>query len=352
MHLEEQMQKRKSSPSISLLTAWLLFLSLFAPALAACRSDPEVEPTPDSVAEATGAIDAEVEQPTGDPVATPEAEGETPAALDTLPPPPTTTPRPTSTPVPATDTPEATSTPEDTATPESTPTETATPTRTASPTSPPQPTRPPATRPPAPPGPVDPATLGGNLLPNPSFEEGHYNQNGVAELQLPNGWRVEWDEGNTGFGNQVWDVYVRPETRVLSTAFLPPAEHPLFIFDGSHTVKIFKGAGAVSVRMLADVNLQPGTYVLEVQFFSDVYEGFENGQKLFSINPDAAETRLIAGAGATNWQRQNYGQKNVVTYTFTLNSAQTIPVGVALRGRYAIANNGWFLDNFSLRRVQ
>jgi hypothetical protein len=91
---------------------------------------------------------------------------------------------------------------------------------------------------------------------------------------------------------------------------------------------------------------------LEVQFFSDVYEDFEDGKKIFATNPDAAETRLIAGGGATNWQTQNYGQKNVVTYTFTLNSAQMIPVGIGLRGRYAIANNGWFLDNFSLRRVQ
>lgn len=29
---------------------------------------------------------------------------------------------------------------------------------------------------------------------------------GIPELQLPNGWAFEWDEGPTGFGNQPWDV--------------------------------------------------------------------------------------------------------------------------------------------------
>lgn len=337
-----QTQKRSFSLSLWILLGVLLF------ALAACQSGPEATATPEPVAEATE-VSAATETPADAPPPTATDIPATATDEPTLPPPPSATPLPTSTPVPATDTPEATAT------------ETTTPTVTASPTSPPQPTRPPATQapqapaatqPPAPAGPVDPATLGQNILPNPSFEEGHHNQDGIPELQLPVGWRIEYDQGNTGFGDQAWDVWVRPETRVLSTSFLPPAEHPLYIFDGIHTVKVFKGAGAISVRLLTDVTLQPGTYVLEVQFFSDVFEGYENGQKIAPINPDAAEVRLIAGSGGTNWQRQNYLQKNVVNYTFTVNSAQTIPVGIGLRGRYAIANNGWFLDNFSLRRVQ
>lgn len=320
---------------------WLLAqgLCLFSLALIACQSEPETEATPDSIAQATDVVETATVAAT----ATLEAEPETPTGAPTLPPPPTTTPLPTSTLVLAT------------ATPAATPTEIATVTTTVSPTSPPQPTRPPTTRPPAatqppaPAGPVDPATLGANVLPNPSFEEGHYDQDG---MQMPNGWRIEYDQGNTGFGTQVWDVYIRPEARVLSTAFLPAAEHSIYIFDGSHTVKVFKDGGAISVRLVTDVNLQPGTYVLEVQFFSDLFEAYENDQKIPPGDASAGETRLIAGSSGTNWQGQNYLQKNVVNYTFTLNSAQTIAVGVGLRGRYAIANNGWFLDNFSLRRVQ
>ena len=33
---------------------------------------------------------------------------------------------------------------------------------------------------------------GPNLLTNPGFEEGHYNQDGIAEITVPNGWRMHW----------------------------------------------------------------------------------------------------------------------------------------------------------------
>lgn len=265
----------------------------------------------------------------------------------TQPPPATSTPFPTATALPATATPAETATEEP-------------PTATA--TTPPQPTRVPATAAPAQPAaptqPPAPATLppnptfGVNLLPNPSFEEGHYNQNGIPELQLPNGWRLEFAEGATGFGGQPWDVYVRPETRVLSTGFLPEAEHSLYIFDGSNTVKVFKGAGAVSTRLLTELDLQPGTYVLEGNFFSDVFESYSEGRKNPPPDPNAGEAALFAGATGTGWIGNRYLAKNNLQHTFTLDTAQRVTVGIGFRGRYAIANNGWFVDNLSLRQIQ
>jgi hypothetical protein len=265
----------------------------------------------------------------------------------TDPAPPTNTAVPTSTTVPATDTPE----PSPTATVQ--PTATLQPINTPAPvtteaSAPAAPTQPPA----APPTTAAEPVLGVNLLPNGSFEQGHYNQNGIPELQLPNGWRLEWDEGPTGFGSEKWDAYVRPEARVLDTRFLPPEEHGLYIFEGTHTVKIFKGSGAVSFRLLTDVTLEPGTYLIEAKMFADVVEKWENRQKVWPADPTAAEFRFLVGDGGTVWTRQNYGQRNVHNWTFTVDSPQTIRVGVWLRGKYAIANNGWFIDDLSLRRVQ
>jgi hypothetical protein len=255
----------------------------------------------------------------------------------TEPAPPTNTAVPTSTNVPPTDTPEPTAT------------DTPEPTVTIAPTKKPAPG---PTSPPAPPTLPPEPVLGVNLLPNASFEEGHYNQNGVPELQLPNGWRLEWDEGPTGFGDASWDVYVRPEARVLSTAFLPPEEHGLYIYNGQHTVKIFKGSGAVSFRLLTDVTLEPGTYVIEAKMFADIVEKWENRTKVWPIDPTAAEFHFIVGNGGTFWTKQNYGQINVHNWTFTVDEPQTITVGIALHGKYAISNNGWFIDDLSLRRVE
>ncbi len=236
-----------------------------------------------------------------------------------------------------------------------------------SPVSPPAPTQPPSpvpTQPPAaqptvvPPTPVPTqppppsVPIGVNLLPNGSFENGWYNMNGVPELQLPNSWRFEWDTGPTGFGSEAWDVYVRPETRVLSRSFLPPQEHPLFIYDGDHTVKIFKGNGAISVRLLTDVTLDPGTYELKINFFPDLVVGYDGGAKIWAPDKLSGDVRLIAAGGSTGWILPAFGQRNTLTYQFSIGQRQTVTVGAALRGRFAILNNGWFIDDWSLRRLQ
>jgi len=309
-------------------------LTALALMLAACGGEEPAAATP--VAEvATQAPAATWTRP---PVVIPATH--TPAP--TLPPPPTSTPVPSATPLPASPTAEASPTPAATNTPVP---PTAAPTNAA-----PAATRVPATA--AAPTLSPNPTLGENILPNGSFEEGFSNQNGIAELHAPNGWRIEYQEGPTGFGSNSWDVYVRPDTRVFPAAFLPPEEHSLYIFDGSTTLKVFREQGALSMRLVTDVALQPGTYVLEANFFADVFEKYENDQKVPPSDPNAGEASLIAGSGGTGWIANNYLTKNTLKHTFTVTSAQTMTVGVGFRGRYAIANNGWFVDNLSLRQLQ
>jgi hypothetical protein len=83
-----------------------------------------------------------------------------------------------------------------------------------------------------------------------------------------------------------------------------------------------------------------------------VFEKYENDQKVAPSDPNAGEAALIAGSGGTGWIANNYLTRNTLKHTFTVTSAQTMTVGVGFRGRYAIANNGWFVDNLSLRQLQ
>ncbi|VAW42496.1 hypothetical protein MNBD_CHLOROFLEXI01-4068, partial [hydrothermal vent metagenome] len=57
---------------------------------------------------------------------------------------------------------------------------------------------------------------GSNLLPNPSFEGGWYHPDDIPELQIPEGWQFAYDEGDNPLDPASWNVWVPPETRVLT----------------------------------------------------------------------------------------------------------------------------------------
>ncbi|MCB8976937.1 MAG: hypothetical protein H6657_05865 [Ardenticatenaceae bacterium] len=190
--------------------------------------------------------------------------------------------------------------------------------------------------------------LGPNLLANGSFEGGWYHPNGTPELQIPEGWQFTFAEGTNTLDPDPWNVWVRPEVRVLPSAFLPPAEHDLFIWDGDQTVKVFKDSGAISFELTTAVFLQPGTYLLVINVFPDLIVGYDNGQKIWAPDPLSGEVKLIAGNGTTGWQLPTFGQKNRFQTTFTVTQPQTVVVGAAMRGRWAILNNGWFMDDWGV----
>ena len=255
--------------------------------------------------------------------AEPPAADATPttANFPTITPPPTHTPFSTFTPTqPPTDTP--------TVTPETTPTDVATPTSTAT---------------------TPPDYGGANWLPNPSFEQGWYHPGGYAEVQVPNSWTFGWKEGNNPLDSDPWNRYVRPESRQLNGDFLPADELDLFIWDGDYTMKVFKGGGALYFWLVTNVHLEPGSYMFTINVFPDLVEGYsESGGKIWASDPLSGEVRFIVDDEVDNWILPKFGQKNTLDYAFGITEARNVRLGVAFRGRWAIDNNGWFMDDWSL----
>ena len=238
-----------------------------------------------------------------------------------------------------------------------TPAETATPfpTLTPSQTPSPWPTRTPsATPPPTETLTSTPAPIReGNYLANGSFEGGWYHSNNRPELQIPHEWLFEWDEGRNTLDPDPWNSFVRPEVRVLNTDFLPASEHETFIWDGEQTVKVFKGEGAISFRLLTDVQLEPGTYLFSIKIYPDLVMDYTpSGAKIWADDVLAGEVQMIADGRAESWMLPTFGQRNVFSTTFTIAEPRTVRVGVGVRGRWAILNNGWFMDDWTLQRVR
>jgi hypothetical protein len=236
---------------------------------------------------------------------------------------------------------QATFTPRPTNTPFTpfTPTSTITPVPTDTPELPATPT----------PSPTAPAVGTENLLPNPSFEEGWYHQSGIPELQLPNSWQLQWDEGRNWLDSDPWNRFVRPETRVLTSDFLPADERELFIWDGNQTVKIFKREGALSFRLTTVVDLDPGSYLFTIQVFPDMVDDYnDTGAKVWAPDPLSGQLRFIMDPPSDEWHYPVFGEKNEFQYAFYVSEPKTVRIGVHFVGRWAILNNGWFLDDWSL----
>lgn len=190
-----------------------------------------------------------------------------------------------------------------------------------------------------------------NLLPNGSFEGDWYFYL-YNELQVPTGWKLSVDEGPNTLVPGSGGLFNRPEVRVVSTAALPPAEHSQFISDGFKTVKVFKGGAPTNVSLFTDLFLQPGSYRLSIGFFPDIVAEYLGGvNKVYVSDPLSAEARIIHNNGGTDWQTVNIGQKNTLTYDFTVSQAGAVRVGGSFRNRFETANNGWFLDNWVLTRL-
>lgn len=196
-----------------------------------------------------------------------------------------------------------------------------------------------------------PAIIENNILPNASFEGGWYHPNGIPELQIPNEWQFNWLEGDNPLDPDPWNDFVRPEVRVLPSHFLPPAEHDLFIWDGNQTIKVFKGHGAISFELSTKLQLAPGTYTFRIHVFPDLVVGYDNdGQKIWAPDYRSGEVQLYANGSSSGWLYPTFGAKNRIEHTFTITTPQTVRVGAKMRGRWAIRNNGWFMDDWSLFR--
>ena len=199
--------------------------------------------------------------------------------------------------------------------------------------------------------PIPPAPAGANLFPNPSFEGDIYDHNGIQELQVPQGWFIYVDEGpntlNPGSGGN----FFRPESRIFADANLPAHEIPLFLWDGTHGIKVFKGGAPTHFGLFTDVYLQPGTYRATFRFFADAVLAYDGGTKIWATDPLSAEYRIIHGTGGTGWTPATIGQKNTVTYTITVARTGAVRLGVGFRNRFIGSNNGWMIDDWSLVKV-
>lgn len=201
-----------------------------------------------------------------------------------------------------------------------------------------------------------------NLLTNPGFEGGYYNQDGIPEIAVPNGWRMHWIDGqpfNGSNGNAA-----RPETVVWNIKDAPEAEQTLFFKDGSYAFKIFKGWAPVYSALSQDVTgLEVGRkYRLAAPIYIDIVESYE-GRKRPPTKLDSGQVRLGASATGVAWRDEANIQYSPIWTAGTISpfylaypiflydfvaTSPNMTVWVEMGSIDPYINNGFFLDGISL----
>jgi hypothetical protein len=206
--------------------------------------------------------------------------------------------------------------------------------------------------------------IGNNLLTNPGFENGHYNQDGVSQIVVPNGWRMHWLDGVTF--PEAWDGLpaLRPETVAWNSEGGIPEGEEILWRDGIYNLKIFKSWAPMWAALSQDVTgLQVGRqYRLIAPVFVDVVQEYAGGKKQPPGNPQDGQVRLGAGPTGAAWRGAEinysgwwtgasipnfYLNYNVYIHDFTATS-ENMTVWIEVRGTYPHANNGFFTDGIGL----
>lgn len=204
-----------------------------------------------------------------------------------------------------------------------------------------------------------------NLLTNPGFEAGYYNQDGIAQIAVPNGWRMHWLDNATFPGAENGLPAYRPETVVWNIADAPEHEQTLFFRDGAYALKVFKSWAPMYAGLSQDVSgLQIGRrYRFVVPVFIDMIEEYDGSKKVPPSRADSGMIRLGASPVGAPWRDEGqitysgwwtaetvqpfYQAYPVFVWDFTA-TQENMTLWVEMVSKYPYLNNGFFLDGLGL----
>ncbi len=204
-----------------------------------------------------------------------------------------------------------------------------------------------------------------NLLVNPGFEEGNHHQDQIAEIVVPDGWKLHWLDGVTFPG--AWDNLPagRPESTVWNSQGGIPEGEEILWRDGIYTLKVFKAWTPMYAALSQDVSgLEVGRrYRLVAPVYPDIVMDYDGAKKIPPDRPDVGQVRLGAGPVGAAWRDEGaiaYSgwwtgatvspfYQSFVTFVHDFTATQeNMTVWIEFRSTYPYPNNGFFMDTIGL----
>ena len=203
-----------------------------------------------------------------------------------------------------------------------------------------------------------------NLFTNPGFEQGYFNQNGIPQIAVPNGWTMHWLD-NVAFEGTEGVLAYRPETVVWFIQDAPESERPLFFRDGSYTLKVFKGYAPMYAALSQNVSgLEVGRrYRISAPIYVDIVQEYDGGKKVPPYRNDSGFVRFGASSVGAPWRDGSqinyspfwtadnvqpfYQAQPIFLWDFTA-TATDMTIWIEMGSRHPYRNNGFFMDGVGL----
>lgn len=202
----------------------------------------------------------------------------------------------------------------------------------------------------------DPPLPSGNLLLNPSFEEGHRTLEPApgtqTRNQVPVGWNVQWKAvGDIGSGGQ--EITATPECRVLHYSKLRPQEHPdgrrPLVLDGEYTYKIFTKHGRFEADFWQQVQTNRPNATIEAEINVQIHWHDDTPKE-----PDDSHVWVFCGKTVQKYQYVR-DIKDRTWYKFVVQGKTDgdgdFVAGVKFFNEWKNSRDIW-LDAFSVRFVE
>lgn len=169
-------------------------------------------------------------------------------------------------------------------------------------------------------------------------------------IQVPNEWTFDYVLGANEVGDPDYD-WGMPETRFMWDAYLPEHEHEFLLNDAGHTYKIFAAHRPIWSKLRHNLTLQPGKYKVTFTFVDDTFTDFTRRGKTEPGDEKTAESRIILADQSTDWVLNKFLDDNVVILNVEVDKETKTELILENRGRWAVKNNGVFLQRVLLEKV-
>lgn len=206
-----------------------------------------------------------------------------------------------------------------------------------------------------------------NMIEDPSFEEAtlpwrnRFDRSQIkTNVVLPVGWKLMLLDDVPAPESPDGAHYAFPEMKQIAITQMSECTGGRFepiceIFVNQKALTIFKDGHPLRAAIYREFVLEPGVYEFRIHYFADAYNTNREQKVWAESRSEAAQLQLCVESGEydhQDWVKVPIKQVQEATLKFIVPETTEATVYVNLKNPLSLKNNGWFFDDWSLKRIE